>query len=123
MLVRDTLFRPYRCYNNYRPMKRGDKWIGVFAMNLNDKEFVLLKEQLARIEVKLNDIPEIKADLKDYGSRLERQSEKSDKAYSVSMQNREGLADLKNSYTWLTRTTVGAVIGALVSIGLSLFMK
>ena len=67
-------------------------------MNLNDKEFVLLKEQLARIEVKLNDIPEIKADLKDYGSRLERQSEKADKAYSVSMQNREGLADLKNSY-------------------------
>ena len=123
MLVRDTLFRLYRCYNYYRPRKRGDKWIGVFAMNLNDKEFVLLKEQLARIEVKLNDIPEIKADLKDYGSRLERQSEKSDKAYSVSMQNREGLADLKNSYTWLTRTTVGAVIGALVSIGLSLFMK
>ena len=74
-------------------------------MNLNDKEFVSLKEQLARIEVKLDDIPEIKA------------------AYSMSMQNREALADLKNSYTWLTRTTVGAVIGALVSIGLSLFMK
>lgn len=45
-------------------------------MNLNDKEFVSLKEQLARIEVKLDDIPEIKADLKEYGSRLERQSEK-----------------------------------------------
>ena len=92
-------------------------------MNLNDKEFVSLKEQLARIEVKLDGIPDIKADLKEYGSRLERQSEKADKAYSMSMQNREALADLKNSYTWLTRTTVGAVIGALVSIGLSLFMK
>lgn len=92
-------------------------------MNLNDKEFVSLKEQLARIEVKLDDIPEIKADLKEYGRRLERQSEKADKAYSMSMQNREALADLKNSYTWITRTTVGAVIGSLVSIGLSLFMK
>lgn len=92
-------------------------------MNLNDNEFVSLKEQLARIEVKLNDIPEIKADLKEYGTRLERQSEKADKAYTMSMQNREALADLKNSYTWLTRTTFGAVIGALISIGLSLFMK
>nr|DAE25891.1 MAG TPA: hypothetical protein [Siphoviridae sp. ctu8P6] len=24
-LVRDTLFRLYRCYNDYRPRKRGDK--------------------------------------------------------------------------------------------------
>lgn len=92
-------------------------------MNLNDKEFVSLKEQLARIEVKLDDIPEIKTDLKDYGSRLERQSEKADKAYSMSIQNREAIADLKNSYTWITRTTVGAVIGALVSIVISLFMN
>lgn len=91
-------------------------------MNLNDKEFVSLKEQLARIEVKLDDIPEIKADLKEYGSRLDRQSEKSDKAYSMTIRNREELADLKNSYTWLTRTTIGAVIAALVSIGLSLFL-
>nr|DAM42429.1 MAG TPA: hypothetical protein [Caudoviricetes sp.] len=25
MLVRDTLFRLYRCYNDYIPRKRGDK--------------------------------------------------------------------------------------------------
>lgn len=89
---------------------------------MNDKEFVSLKEQLARIEVKLDDIPEIKADLKDYGSRLDRQSEKADKAYSMSIRNKEELEGLKNSYIWLTRTTVGAIIGALISIGLSLFL-
>lgn len=91
-------------------------------MNLNDKEFVSLKEQLARIEVKLDDIPEIKTDLKEYGSRLDRQSEKADKAYSMAIRNREELSDLKGSYVWLTRTTVGAVIAALISIGLSLFL-
>lgn len=89
---------------------------------MNDKEFVSLKEQLARIEVKLDDIPEIKADLKDYGSRLDRQSEKADKAYSMSIHNKEELLSLKSSLSWLTRTTVGAVIAALVSIGISLFL-
>lgn len=92
-------------------------------MDLNEKEFVSLKEQLARIEVKLDDIPEIKADLKEYSSRLDRQSEKVDKAYSMGLHNREQIVDLKNSYTWLTRTTVGAVLTALISIGLSLFLK
>lgn len=89
---------------------------------MEDKEFYSLKEQLARIEVKLDDIPEIKQDLKEYANKLERQSEKVDKAYSMSMSNREQLSELKNSYTWLTRTVVGAIIASLISIGLSLFL-
>ena len=89
---------------------------------MDDKEFYSLKEQLARIEVKLDDIPEIKQDLKEYANKLERQSEKVDKAYSMSMSNREQLSELKNSYTWLTRTVVGAIIASLISIGLSLFL-
>lgn len=89
---------------------------------MEDKEFYSLKEQLARIEVKLDDIPEIKQDLKEYGNKLERQSEKVDKAFSMSMSNREQLNELKSSYTWLTRTVVAAVIGSLISIGLSLFL-
>ncbi len=89
---------------------------------MEDKEFYSLKEQLARIEVKLDDIPEIKQDLKEYGNKLERQSEKVDKAFSMSMTNREQLSELKSSYTWLTRTVVGAIIASLISIGLSLFL-
>lgn len=87
-----------------------------------NRDITSLKVQLARIETKLDDISEIKEDLKDNSTRLERHAEKADKAYTMSMHNRDALADLKNSYTWLTRTTVGAVIAALVSIGLSLFL-
>ena len=89
---------------------------------MEDREFYSLREQLARIEEKLNDVPEIKAELKEYGKKLERQSEKADKAYTTSINNREQLTELKGSYTWLTRTVVAAVIGSLISIGLSLFL-
>lgn len=87
-----------------------------------DVGLVELRIQLARIEAKLDDIPEIKESLKDTSIRLERQSEKADKAYTMGLSNREAINDLKSKYEWLSRAVVGAVITSIATVLIKIFV-
>lgn len=87
-----------------------------------DEGLLKLHTQLARIEVKLDDIPEIKQSLKDTTTRLERQSEKVDKAYTMGLNNKEQLSELKSKYDWLSKTVIGAIITSIVAILIKTYM-
>lgn len=58
--------------------------------------------RLAVIESKLDDYKEIK--------------DKSDKAYNLAMDNQKEIDELKEKNKWLSRTLIGAILTALVSI-------
>lgn len=58
--------------------------------------------RLAVIESKLDDYKEIK--------------DKSDKAYNLAMNNQKEIDELKEKNKWLSRTLIGAILTALVSI-------
>ena len=106
-----------KCYTYYVPRKRGDVERGNFVEN-NESEKILIEVrlQLARIEEKLNDVPEIKNDLKETATRLDKHAEKIDKAYTMSMHNREAIGELKAKYDWLSKTVIGAIITAVVGV-------
>ena len=99
---------------------------GAYTMNeksgYSDEVFIELRIQLARIEAKLDDIPEIKESLKETSLKLERQSEKTDKSYSMSLGNREQIKELKSKQEWLSRAVIGAVITSIGTILIRLFM-
>jgi len=65
--------------------------------------------RLAVIESKLDDYQGIK--------------EKAEVAYTISAQNKEDIKAIKDNNKWLFRTTVGAVITGLISIGIAIFNK
>lgn len=58
--------------------------------------------RLAVIESKLDDYKEIK--------------DKSDKAYNLAMDNQKEIDELKEKNKWLSRSLIGAILTALVSI-------
>lgn len=58
--------------------------------------------RLAVIESKLDDYKEIK--------------DKSDKAYNLATENQKEIYELKEKNKWLSRTLIGAILTALVSI-------
>lgn len=74
---------------------------------MGEKEFVELKVQLARIESMLDDIPEIKEELKANNSLLNETSNRS-------IQNERDIANINDRLTWLTRTVSGAIIAAII---------
>ena len=84
--------------------------------NESEKILIEVRLQLARIEEKLNDVPEIKNDLKETATRLDKHAEKIDKAYTMSMHNREAIGELKAKYDWLSKTVIGAIITAIVGV-------
>lgn len=58
--------------------------------------------RLAVIESKLDDYKDIK--------------DKVDKAYSISLDNEKEINELKDKSRWLSRTLIGAILTAIVSI-------
>lgn len=74
---------------------------------MGEKEFVELKVQLARIESMLDDIPEIKEELKANNSLLNETSNRS-------IQNERDIASINDRLSWLTRTVGGAIIAAII---------
>ena len=58
--------------------------------------------RLAVIESKLDDYKDIK--------------DKVDKAYSISLDNEKEINELKDKNRWLSRTLIGAILTAIVSI-------
>jgi uncharacterized pyridoxamine 5'-phosphate oxidase family protein len=63
--------------------------------------------RLTAIETKLDDYKGIK--------------EKAEKAYTLSADNKEEIKQIKDNNKWLFRTTIGAIITGLISIGLAFF--
>lgn len=63
--------------------------------------------RLTVIETKLDDYKGIK--------------EKAERAYTLSSDNKEELNKIKDNNKWLFRTTIGAIITGLISIGLAFF--
>ncbi len=58
--------------------------------------------RLAVIESKLDDYKDIK--------------DKADKAYTISLDNEKEINELKDKSRWLSRTLIGAILTAIVSI-------
>lgn len=82
-------------------------------MELDKQDVMDMRVQLARIEAKLDDIPEIKQSMKETTLRMERQAEKTDKAYTMGLANEKAIAKLESKYEWLSRTVVGAIIAGI----------
>ena len=80
---------------------------------MEDKDFMEIKVQLARIESNLEGIPDLKNELKANNNILS-------EANHRSIQNEKDIASINDRLTWLTRTVSGAiivaVIGAIITI-------
>lgn len=80
---------------------------------MEEKEFMEIKLQLARIESSLEGIPELKNELKANNQLLI-------ETHHRSIQNEKEIASINDRLTWLSRTVVSAiiiaVIGAIITI-------
>lgn len=80
---------------------------------MEDKDFMEIKVQLARIESNLEGIPDLKNELKANNNLLS-------ETHHHSIQNEKDIASINDRLTWLTRTVSGAiivaVIGAIITI-------
>lgn len=80
---------------------------------MEDKDFMEIKVQLARIESNLEGIPDLKNELKVNNNLLS-------ETHHRSIQNEKDIASINDRLTWLTRTVSGAiivaVIGAIITI-------
>lgn len=80
---------------------------------MEEKDFMEIKVQLARIESSLEGIPELKNELKANNQLLS-------ETHHRSIQNEKDIASINDRLTWLTRTVSGAiivaVIGAIITI-------
>lgn len=80
---------------------------------MEDKDFMEIKVQLARIESNLEGIPDLKNELKANNNLLS-------ETHHRSIQNEKEIASINDRLTWLTRTVSGAiivaVIGAIITI-------
>ncbi|WGH50153.1 hemolysin family protein [Enterococcus phage Phi_Eg_SY1] len=83
-------------------------------MPLSEEKFIQMQLTMARIDSKLDDIGEIKREL----SGARQQIAELDKRLSQSIdhvdQLEKDIEELENRNTWLTRTTVGAIITGVV---------
>lgn len=74
---------------------------------MEDKDFMEIRVQLARIESNLEGIPDLKNELKANNTLL------SD-THHRSIQNEKDIASINDRLTWLTRTVSGAIIVAVI---------
>lgn len=83
-------------------------------MPMNEDKFIQMQLTMARIDSKLDDIGEIKREL----SGARQQIAELDKRLSQSIdhvnQLEKDIEELESRNTWLTRTTVGAIITGVV---------
>lgn len=81
---------------------------------MNEDKFIQMQLTMARIDSKLDDIGEIKREL----SGARQQIAELDKRLSQSIdhvdQLEKDIEELESRNTWLTRTTVGAIITGVV---------
>ena len=80
---------------------------------MEEKDFMEIKVQLARIESNLEGIPDLKNEIKANNNLLS-------ETHHRSIQNEKDIASINDRLTWLTRTVSGAiivaVIGAIITI-------
>lgn len=80
---------------------------------MEEKDFMEIKVQLARIESNLEGIPDLKNELKANNNLLS-------ETHHRSIQNEKDIASINDRLTWLTRTVsaaiIVAVIGAIITI-------
>lgn len=74
---------------------------------MEEKDFMEIKVQLARIESNLEGIPELKNELKANNNLLS-------ETHHRSIQNEKDIASINDRLTWLTRTVSGAIIVAVI---------
>lgn len=74
---------------------------------MEEKDFMEIKVQLARIESNLEGIPDLKNELKANNNLLS-------ETHHRSIQNEKDIASINDRLTWLTRTVSGAIIVAVI---------
>lgn len=80
---------------------------------MEDKDFMEIKVQLARIESNLEGIPQLKEEMKNTNTIVT-------EAHHRSIQNEKDVASINERLTWLTRTVSGAIIVAVISAIISI---
>ncbi|AHB79845.1 holin [Enterococcus phage IME-EF4] len=80
---------------------------------MEDKDFMEIKVQLARIESNLEGIPDLKNELKANNNLLS-------ETHHRSIQNEKDIASINDRLKWLSRTVgsaiIVAVIGAIITL-------
>lgn len=80
---------------------------------MDEKDFMDIKVQLARIESSLEGIPELKNELKSNNQLLS-------ETHHRSIQNEKDIASINDRLKWLSRTVgsaiIVAVIGAIITL-------
>lgn len=74
---------------------------------MEEKDFMEIKVQLARIESNLEGLPELKNELKANNNLLS-------ETHHRSIQNEKDIASINDRLTWLTRTVTGAIIATVI---------
>ena len=90
-------------------------------MPFNEENFIKLQLSLERIDARLEDVREIKSELK-----LTRQQVGELQSSVRNMQTEyanleDDVRELKEKNTWLTRTVAGAILSAVIGVVLTLF--
>ena len=80
---------------------------------MEEKDFMEIKVQLARIESNLEGIPDLKNELKANNNLLS-------ETHHRSIQNEKDIASINDRLTWLTRTVSGAIIVAVIGANITI---
>lgn len=76
---------------------------------MNDKDFIELKVQLARIEENVSQLPEVKKELKAMSSQV-------NDTHARSIQNEKDIERINGTLTWTVRTLGATIISVIAGI-------
>lgn len=90
-------------------------------MPFNEENFIKLQLALERIDARLEDVREIKSELKQTRQQMSELQSSVTNMKTEYINLEEDVKELKEKNTWLTRTVAGAILSAVIGVVLTLF--
>lgn len=90
-------------------------------MPFNEENFIKLQLALERIDARLEDVREIKSELKQTRQQVSELQSSVTNIKTEYVNLEEDVKELKEKNTWLTRTVAGAILSAVIGVVLTLF--
>ena len=90
-------------------------------MPFNEENFIKLQLALERIDARLEDVREIKSELKQTRQQVSELQSSVTTMKTEYVNLEEDVKELKEKNTWLTRTVAGAILSAVIGVVLTLF--
>lgn len=90
-------------------------------MPFNEENFIKLQLALERIDARLEDVREIKSELKQTRQQVSELQSSVTNMKTEHVNLEEDVKELKEKNTWLTRTVAGAILSAVIGVVLTLF--